>query len=59
MIVTSSRSDSNYSGNVVSNATFAKLFGPGLRLGWLEAPPRVRDVVLSRYVSAKLDNVSK
>jgi DNA-binding transcriptional MocR family regulator len=39
--------DSNYAGNVVSNATFSKLFGPGLRLGWLEAPPRVRDVVLS------------
>ena len=49
-MIVCSRNDSNYAGNVVSNATFSKLFGPGLRLGWLEAPPRVRDVVLSRYM---------
>jgi DNA-binding transcriptional MocR family regulator len=40
-------SDPNFTGNVVSNATFSKVFGPGLRLGWLEAPPSVRRTILN------------
>jgi len=41
------RTDPDYSGNAVSNASFSKIFGPGTRLGWLEAPAKVRDALLS------------
>ena len=33
--------DPNAQGNVVSNGSFSKVFGPGMRLGWLEGPKRI------------------
>ena len=41
------RTDPDYSGNAVSNASFSKIFGPGMRLGWMEAPAKVRNTILS------------
>ena len=41
------RTDPDYKGNVVSNASFSKIFGPGCRLGWMEAPERLRDILMS------------
>ncbi|XP_064405245.1 uncharacterized protein LOC135350394 [Halichondria panicea] len=47
------KSDPDYKGNVVSNGTFSKVFGPGCRIGWLEAPKRVKEIVLSSgYMSS-------
>ena len=48
-----SRGDPDYKGNVVSNATFSKIFSPGNRIGWLEAPQRVVNKVLNRYGTCK------
>ena len=45
------RSDADYQGNVVSNGTFSKIFGPGMRLGWMEVPARVRNSILSTGVA--------
>ena len=44
------RKDQTYTGNIISNASFSKVFAPGLRLGWLEAPARVRDIIMQRCV---------
>lgn len=42
--------DAGYQGNVVSNGSFSKIFGPGIRLGWLEVPARVRDILVTSGV---------
>ncbi|XP_064546071.1 2-aminoadipate transaminase [Drosophila montana] len=36
------RTDADFVGNVIANGSFSKLIGPGVRLGWLEVPPRVK-----------------
>ena len=46
------RSDSDYCGNAVSNSSFSKIFGPGMRLGWMEAPAQVRDTITSSGMCA-------
>ncbi|XP_077986876.1 uncharacterized protein LOC144441198 isoform X2 [Glandiceps talaboti] len=37
--------DPEYKGNVISNCTFSKILGPGLRCGWVEAPVRSLNVL--------------
>ena len=35
----------------MSNGTFSKIFGPGMRLGWMEVPARVKSSILSTGVA--------
>ena len=43
------RRDPSFTGNVVSNGSFSKIFSPGIRVGWQELPQTVKKFVLSRY----------
>lgn len=45
------RTDPEYTGSVVSNCSFSKIFSPGIRLGWIEAPYRVLNLLLSSGIA--------
>ncbi len=43
------KTDPDYDGgHVVATGSFSKFMGPGLRLGWLEAPIRIRNMLHNR-----------
>lgn len=37
--------DTEYKGTVISNGSFSKIFSPGIRVGWIESPQWVNDVL--------------
>lgn len=41
-------SDKDFKGNVISNVSFSKILGPGVRLGWLELPKRAKVLIDGR-----------
>lgn len=43
------RTDADFEGHVLSNCSFSKILGPGLRVGWIEAPPRIMKYLDKRY----------
>lgn len=38
--------DSDFRGHVISNGSFSKTISPGIRMGWIEAPPRCKKVLV-------------
>lgn len=45
-----STEDEDFKGNVISNGSFSKILGPGVRLGWLEMPKRTKTLIEARLV---------
>lgn len=40
--------DADYKGTVISNGSFSKIFAPGVRVGWIEAPEWATEVLRER-----------